>query len=187
MWRWYRLHSKTVSQVVQQKVANFTKLACDAVTQRKARNASRGMAAYWCNQNISETRKDCHRRRQPYQRSRGRPDGKSFFKQLNLSLEATYHYDILDVLSYKHSRYRQLYERCRSLPTHLDLDYLTPRPIKRPPHHDYLLFSLSLPSGTTDNTNASVPYPDEIKMTSVGWQSKIPLRSITLRKFFCLA
>jgi len=106
---------------------------------------------------------------------------------LTLSLEATYHYDILDVLSYKHSRYRQLYERCRSLPTHLDLDYLTPRPIKRPPHHDYLLFSLSLPSGTTDNTNASVPYPDEIKMTSVGWQSKIPLRSITLRKFFCLA
>jgi len=52
-------------------IAEYTKVACDASVQKIP---SRRRPAYWWNQFISGARKDCHRARRSYQRSRGRPE-----------------------------------------------------------------------------------------------------------------
>ncbi|KAH8351776.1 hypothetical protein KR084_006533, partial [Drosophila pseudotakahashii] len=69
-------------------IADYTKLACDASMQRKGRNPSGRRPAYWWNQSMA--RKECHRARRAYQRSRGRPEFESlqiFFRERRRALE----------------------------------------------------------------------------------------------------
>ncbi|KAH8366822.1 hypothetical protein KR084_012537 [Drosophila pseudotakahashii] len=73
-------------------IADYTKLACDASMQRKGKTPSGRRPAYWWNQSIAEARKDCHRARRAYQRSRGRPEFESlqkFFRERRRALEKT--------------------------------------------------------------------------------------------------
>jgi len=55
-------------------IAEYTKVACDKPMQIRGKIPSRRRPAYWWNQSIAEARKDCHRERRAYQRSRGRPE-----------------------------------------------------------------------------------------------------------------
>jgi len=55
-------------------IAEYSKTSCDASMQRKRKIPSRRMPAYWWNQSTAEARKDCHRARRGYQRSRGRTE-----------------------------------------------------------------------------------------------------------------
>jgi len=55
-------------------IAEYTKVACDASMQRRGKIPLRRRPAYWWNQSIAEARKDCHKARHAYPRSRGRPE-----------------------------------------------------------------------------------------------------------------
>jgi len=73
-------------------IAEYTKVACDASMQRRGKTPSRRTPAYWWNQSIAEARKDCHRARRAYKRSRGRPEFEAlpiYFREKRRVLEKT--------------------------------------------------------------------------------------------------
>jgi len=73
-------------------IAEHTKVACDASMQRRGKTPSRRRPAYWWNQSIAEARKDCHRARRAYQRSRGRSEFEAlqiYFREKRRALEKT--------------------------------------------------------------------------------------------------
>jgi len=73
-------------------IAEYTKVACDASMYRKGKIQSRRRPAYWWNQSIAEARKDCHRARRAYQRSKGRPEFEAlqiYFREKRRALEKT--------------------------------------------------------------------------------------------------
>jgi len=73
-------------------IAEYTKVACDASMQRRGKIPLRRRAAYWWNQSIADARKDCHRSRRAYQRSRGRPEFEAlqiYFREKIRALDKT--------------------------------------------------------------------------------------------------
>jgi len=60
--------------------------------QRKGKIPSRRRPAYWWNQSIAEARKDCHKARRAYQRSKERPEFEAlqiYFRERRRALEKT--------------------------------------------------------------------------------------------------